>query len=706
MLRSLRRAGLLILAALALVALVAYWPERLHTAGLVPPPGRYDVRILRDTWGVPHVFGRRDADVAYGLAWANAEDDFPTIQGALLAARGRLASAFGREAAPNDYMVALLRVPQVVERGWPTLRAETRALCQAYADGINHYAALHPGQALPALYPATGQDVIAGFVHKTPLFFGLDKTLRRLFAEERVPPPSPEAEPEPEPTPVGSNTFAVGPARSSDGATRLLVNSHQPWEGPVAWYEVHLHSEEGWEATGGVFPGAPVVLHGHNRHLGWAHTVNRPDLIDVYVLEINPENPNQYRFDGAWRDLEVRDAPIEVKLLGRLHWTVHREVLWSVHGPVVRRPHGTYALRLAGYGEVRQVEQWYLMNRARNLEEWLGAMRLQALPMFNVGYADEAGHIGYLYNAKLPRRAPGYDWHGDLPGNTSATLWSEYLPFQDLPWVLDPPSGFVQNANSSPFHATLGPGNPDPARYPASLGIERRDTNRALRMLALLGADEQISREDFEAIKYDMTYAPGSAAVRAWRRLVSAPAPADAPTREAWEVLKRWDQRADPANLRTALALLTLQPSDSNAEPPTDAALWERLQETAAWLKQHHGKLEVSWQEVLRLRRGSVDLGLGGGPDLLRAVYPERQKDGRLKGIVGDSLIYFVEWDREGRLRSRSIHNYGSATRDERSPHFADQSPLFARQELKPVWMDEAEIRAHLEREYRPGVNQ
>ncbi|HET8646939.1 MAG TPA: penicillin acylase family protein, partial [Vicinamibacteria bacterium] len=145
--RAIRRAALAVLVLLAGLALYAFWPQRLDPTGLIPPPGRYDVRILRDRWGVPHVFGKTDADVAYGLAWAHAEDDFPTIQGALLAARGRLASVYGREAAPNDYMVALLRVGQVVERGWTALRPETRALCQAYAEGINHYAALHPEEA-------------------------------------------------------------------------------------------------------------------------------------------------------------------------------------------------------------------------------------------------------------------------------------------------------------------------------------------------------------------------------------------------------------------------------------------------------------------------------------------------------------------------------------------------------------------------------
>src|SRR5262249_29500659 len=163
----------------------------------------------RDTWGVPHVFGRTDPDVAYGLAWAHAEDDFRTIQGALLAARGRLATVLGREGAPNDYMVQLLRIRDVVDAGYERdLRPETRALSEAYAEGINHYAALHPDEAIAGLYPARGADLVAGFVHKTPLFFGLDRVLKGLI--DGSAPAAP-----PSPTPTGSNTFAVAPGRSA-----------------------------------------------------------------------------------------------------------------------------------------------------------------------------------------------------------------------------------------------------------------------------------------------------------------------------------------------------------------------------------------------------------------------------------------------------------------------------------------------------------
>jgi acyl-homoserine-lactone acylase len=696
--RTAARVSLVLAAVLGAAGLaLLVWPApRIDPARLLSTR-QYDVRILRDTWGVPHVFGRTDPDVAYGLAWAHAEDDFQTIQGALLAARGRLATVLGRAGAPNDYMVQLLRISEVVEAGYDRdLAPETRALCEAYADGINHYAALHPDQAMAELYPARGRDLIAGFVHKTPLFFGLDGVLRGLL--------EPTASPLPPATPTGSNTFAVAPSRSADGFTRLAINSHQPWAGPVAWYEAHLHSETGWDAVGGLFPGVPLILHGHNRNLGWAHTVNKPDLIDVYALEMNPAQPSQYKLDGAWRELEVRSAAIRVKILGPLSWTAHREVLWSVHGPVVRGPRGVFAIRIAGYGEVRHIEQWYRMNKASRFEDWLDAMRMNALPMFNVGYADREGHIFYVYNGRLPRRPEGYDWAGIVPGNTSRTLWTQSLPFDRLPQVKDPPSGFVQNCNSSPFQTTLGPGNPEEAAYSRTLGIETRMTNRSRRALELLGGDEQITREEFDRYKFDVQYSTASMVAEGLGRLLAAPAPADTLARQAQQLLRGWDLAATAESRATALALMALVPTD---EPEAGAAptpvLLHRLTAAAHRLQEKFGRIDVPWHEVLRLRHGLVDIGLSGGPDLLHAVYGRPGADGRIAGVAGDSYILLVEWDGQGRVSSRSIQPYGSATLDARSPHYADQAPLFAAGRLKPVWMEESDIRAHLEREYRPG---
>ena len=743
-----------------------FFTSQRSTLKIQTAPARYDARILRDEWGVPHIFGKTDADVAYGLAYAHAEDDFETMQGVLLAARGKLASVYGKTAAPNDYMVQLLRIWDVVDAGYPKLAEDTRALCEAYAAGMNHYAALHPKQACAELYPVRGQDLVAGFVHKVPLFFGIDKALKKILEPQAAPahaePSSAEASTSYEliPRPLllkkegeksafartrsflfdqdilqnldstlpllfsrergrgdefqkyfdfsdqlkGSNTFSISPRRTADKSTWLAINSHQPWDGPVAWYEAHLHSEQGWNMVGGLFPGAPIVLHGHNRTLGWAHTVNQPDLLDVYELEINPQNASQYRFDGEWRELEVREAPIAVKLLGPIKWTFTREALWSVHGPVMRGPSGTFALRFAGFGEVRHLEQWYRMNKARNFDEWMSAMRINALPMFNTGYADSAGNIFYLYNGRIPQRAPGYDWKNEVPGNTSATLWNDYLPFEQLPRVENPASGFVQNCNSTPFQTTSGASNPSPENFAASLGIDTHMTNRALRAMELFGSDSAITAEEFYEYKYDMAYSPHSKMAQLIQQILAEAPPRDSLLLAAWEILRAWDLRTNPENTHAALPLLAFRTfvNDYHETIPT-TTLIDSLQRATRVLIQHHGTLAVEWQKVNRLHRGDVDLGLGGGPDILHAVYGNPDDKGRLLGHTGDSYVLLVNWDAAGKVHSQSIHVYGSATANKSSKHFADQAPLFVERKLKPVWMDEKEIRRHLEREYRPG---
>jgi len=676
---------------------------------LIPETGRYHVRILRDTWGVPHVYGKTDADVAYGLAYAHCEDDFETIQEVMLMVRGIQASVRGSEGAPFDYLIKLFRFREMVEERYETdLSSETRAICEAYADGYNHYAALHPEEAIPELLPASGQDIVVGFALMTPSFFGLTGAVQRLFREERQEAVSQKASADADnlnASPVGSNTFSIAPSRTPDGKTHLAINSHQPWTGQAAWYEARLKSEEGLDMVGALFPGSPVILHGHNRNLGWAHTVNNPDLVDIYVLEINPDNPNQYKFDGKWRDLEVDKVRIKVKLRWGIKWTIKREALYSVHGPVVRRPHGAYAIRYAGYGNIRQVEQWYRMGKARNIREFEAAMRIRAIPSFNVGYADREGNIWYVYNALLPLRTEGYDWRKYLPGDTSETLWSEYLPFEKLPQVRNPASGFVQNCNATPFKATVGTENPRQEDFSPTFGIEPPSfmTNRSLRLLELLGADESITEEEFYTYKYDMQYPRKSLVAEVLKEILNAPASHDPVVREAVGILRNWDFSTHPDNPGAAIAVLTLERivrdrmrGRSGPDP------MKRLKENADLLKNTFGRIDVPWKEVNRLLRGRLEVGMGGGPDILHAVYGNWE-DGRIVGRAGDSYILMVTWDSNGQVHSRSIHQFGSATLDESSRHFADQVPLFVARKTKPVWLDEEELRRNLESEYYPG---
>ena len=685
-----------------------FWPESAagEVDGVAPAPGTYDTVIRRDTYGIPHVWGATDADAAYGLAFAHAEDDFLTIQQTALAARGKLASVYGPDSAPVDYFVQLLRIPQTVEAGWAQLSPEIRAICEAYADGVNHYAQLHPDEALVGLFPMSGRDIVAGFTQKVPLFFGLEATIGSLFEDER---PDLSAAGSPA-VRYGSNVFAVSPNRSAGGETMLVSNSHQPWTGPVAWYEAHVTSDEGWDMTGALFPGMPVLALGHNRDLAWSFTVNRPDLIDVYELDIDPDDPDRYRVDGEWLTLEVGEAPIEVRLLGRLRWTFSQEVLWSIYGPVVRRDHGTYAIRYAGMGETGLVEQLFEMNKAKTFEDWEAALKRQdGLPSFSVGYADRTGKIAYLYHGLIPDRDPAFDWSGYVPGNTRATLWDGYVPLDRLPWVVDPAGGFIQNSNSTPF--TAGPEGLDPLDFPAFMGVEDQETNRSLRSLELFAADESITPEELKAIKWDMTYDEDSLPALLVDRILGSEWAADLDG--ALDLLASWDREADPDDPATGLVIMLLaqllevdvdfDPSQmGSALEVGDTELEAAMRAAVARLEESRGSIAPKWSEVNRLVRGDLDIGIGGGPDLLHAVYGDLE-DGRFEGIAGDAYVLIVTFHSDGSVTSEAVHQFGSAVHDGASPHFADQAALFAERRLRPVWFNEADILANLESEYRPG---
>jgi penicillin amidase/acyl-homoserine-lactone acylase len=655
---------------------------------------QYHARILRDNFGVPHVFGHTDADVAFGLGFAHSEDDFGTIQEVLLATRGTLAATNGIDAAKTDYLVHLMHVWKTVDANYGKLPADVRKLAEAYAEGVSYYAALHPEARKPHVLPITGKDVVAGFVFKTPFFYGLDTTLKHVL----------EPANDQKKLPVGSNGIAVAPSRSSDGATRLLVNSHQPYTGPVAWYEAVLQSDEGWHVAGGFFPGSPFMLHGHNEHLGWANTVDSPDLADVYHLTINPRNENQYLLDGKWRDFEKEDVALRVKLWGPLIWTVHRDALFSAHGPVLKTDHGVFAIRYAGMGEYRQVEQYYRLDKAKSREEWLAAMRLQALPSINYIYADEKGNIGYVYNGQFPVRKPGFDWKGTLPGDRSDLIWHAYVPFDKIPQLWNPKSGFVFNSNNTPFQATGPEDDLKPSQFPDWMGIQTNMTNRAYRALETFGADPHISAAKFRAYKFDLSYSAKSDLAKDIAEIEAVNPGNDADLRQAQTILKSWNRKTDIHNRGAALAVLMgvrVAPEDQGG--PRKMEPLPALREAMDVLKKHFGRFDPEWGQVNRFRRGKYDLPIDGGPDVYRAVYGEPQDDGTLTARGGDTFIMFVTWDKNGKLSSQSIHQFGSATLDKTSKHYDDQVPMFVAMKTKPVLFTRDELKGHIEADYQPG---
>ncbi|MEM9938794.1 MAG: acylase [Pseudomonadota bacterium] len=710
----------ILIAILLVVAGIAVWlfdplPDNPDFSALSAAAAEYDAEIIRDNWGVPHIYGARDADVAFGLAYAHAEDDFATIQDKVIATRGRLARYQGMDGAVTDYLVALFGVWDILEERYERdVPADVKAYAEGYVAGLNLYAAEHPDEVLRGVAPFTAEDILGGFIFTTPFFYGFDETLLDLFADERTaqialsPTPDrdawivgPRTEPE-----RGSNAIAVSPERSGDGVTRLLINSHQPMTGPVAWWEAHLVSEEGLDITGGLFPGTPLILHGFNRHLGWANTVSAQDLADVYVLERNPDNDMQYQLDGNWRDFEVSTVTIPVKLWGPFVYKAKRKVLRSEHGPVIEAPHGTYAVRYAGMGEIRQLEQYYRLNQATSLESFMDAMSMRALPSINYIYADKEGHIAMIHNAQYPDRDDGWDWSGDMPGDRSDLIWPGYRPFSDIPMLVDPVSGVIFEANNEPFSATDGPDNLQPGDFPQSMGLQTNQTNRSLRLIELVPQYPVLDRAALLEIKFDTGYAPGSEADQVVSAVLAEDWSGDEQLAAAATHLGAWDRNMDAANTHAALGGLTVIHQITErftkvpAPEPADA-----FRQAVDYLMTHHGRIDVSWGEVNRLVRGEVNLPLDGASDTLRAIYPaEIRDDGYLHASAGDTWIALVEWREDGSQSADIVHQFGNATLDASSPHYADQAPLFAKKDWRKALLTREDIEANASCTYRPGT--
>jgi len=686
--RWLKRIGLGVgaLVALAALALLLWEPLLLPLAAPAPdaaPARAYDVTIARDPWGVPHIDGKTDADVAYGLAYAHAEDDFATLQEVLAGVRGRSGAFLGEDGAKMDFATHLLAIWTTTNRDYDCVLApDLRALLEAYAAGLNRFADKHPEEVrLRNLFPVTGRDIAAGFVLRSPFFYGLDRPLGALVEGKPVPRDAGPADER------GSNAFAIAGRRSADGVTRLVSNSHQPWAGPVAWYEAVVHSGEGWDFAGALFPGAPYPLLGHNKTLGWTNTVNRPDLIDVYRLTLDDSGDN-YRFDGKWLPLTRERIWLRVKA-GPFVLPIPRTLYRSVHGPVIVNDSGAFAIRYAGIDDIRAVDAYYRLNKAATFAEWRAIMARQAIVGTNFVYADAEGHIAFIYNARFPKRAPGYDWKGVLPGDTSKTLWTSYEPFSAYPQVVDPASGWVANANNTPFIATAPADQLNPANYAATLGIETFVTNRARRYETLFAEIEgkPISREDLLRIKFDKGYAQAGP-VKRWIDAVLAVDPAgDKGLADAQALLKTWDWAQDGKGRADALAALLLRGAGREiyrGEPLPPAK--PILAESVAFLMQHYGRLDPPLASLLRVRRGTADEPILGGPDALRAFYSDKDDaTGKLVGNNGDSFVMVVEWPKGGPVRSWSIQPWGAAATRPGSPHYSDQAKRFAAEEFKPV---------------------
>ena len=343
-----------------------------------------NIDIVRDSFGVPHIFAPTDAEVAYGLAWAHSEDDFKTIQQGYLAGNNQLSKSIGNAGLGADFIAQFIDSEALYEEYYEKkISLEYKRVLEGYKEGINRYALTHPEEVLVEnFFPITTKEMIR--YAQLQLFISskgdqwvkliVNNSFKYEFKEEE--------------TPKGSNTFAFNSSKTEDGSTFLAINTHQPLDGPVSWYEAHLCSEEGTNILGALFAGSPNILIGVNENLAWAHTVNQPDKTDVFALEMHPKEKLKYKVDDSYLTLELKKPKLQVRVLG-IPIQIKKKFYQSIYGPALKNKSGVYAVRTPALFEIRALEQWWRMNKATNFTEFYNALKMKALPGYNIGYADK-----------------------------------------------------------------------------------------------------------------------------------------------------------------------------------------------------------------------------------------------------------------------------------------------------------------------------
>jgi len=665
------------------------------------------ITIVRDSFGVPHIFAPTDPEVAYGLAWAQAEDDFYTLQLVMLLGEGRLGGAIGKKGAAADYTRGLLRCRELVDEQWNTLSPDFIALIKGFTQGVNAYAKAHPEEVkYKKAFPVDEKNYLSGVVLSISIFCEVGSNLSKILGG-KIPtiPGFSSGEPGDAHGPQGSNAFAFHSSRTSTGEAYLAINAHQPNEGPTAFYEAHLQSEQGWNMLGGVFPGGCLIFHGTNEHLGWAHTVNNQDKVDIFQLQMNPANDNQYKFDDQWLNLEVKRLRLHVK---GIPIAIGKNLYWSKYGATVKTKQGVFSLRTPANMDCKALEEWYRMDKAKNFTEFYQALSMTSLPMFNIMYADRYDTIFYISNGKMPRRNPDpkYHWNSTVPGNTSATLWTQFKPVTELPQYINPPSGYLFNTNHSPFLATDPRYNLDPSKFDPNDGYELTHDNRSLRVTELLKGLDKMDYAAFKRLKFDQRL-PARLQYRYGIDTMLQLNPDDYPAlKNLITRLQQWDHNTAADSKGAAVFMLVYyyvaqKLGDSRPRQLTKAESIETFQYVNDYMIRYFNTTDLTLGDIQKLVRGDDARPAWGVPDVLSAAFTEPYKKGLRKVISGDAYICFVRYPKNGLPLIESVNTFGASSHPG-SKHYKDQMELFQHQQTKPMTLDKQEVMRTAERVYHP----
>ncbi len=693
------------------------------------------VTIMRDKWGIPHVFGKRDADAVFGLLYAQAEDDFNRVELNYINAMGRLAEVEGEAALWRDLRMKMYITPGGLQARYAASPAWLKELMVGFADGLNYYLHTHP-EVKPKLitrfepWMALGfsEGSIGGDIESIDL-----KDLERFYG--KTPQPAQALASAPAGAKLdaesrGSNGFAIAPRLSASGKALLLINPH------TSFYfrpEVHMVSEQGLNAYGAVTWGQFFIYQGFNDQAGWMHTSGGGDVIDEY-LETVIERGGKffYKYGGRERPVEARTIALPYKTASGAMASKSVTAYFTHHGPVVREEGGKWVAVKMMDEPLKALTQSYTRTKARDYASFYKSMELRTNSSNNTVYADAKGNIAYFHGNFIPKRDPRFDWSKPVDGSLPATEWQGLHAIEDTITLFNPASGYISNTNNWPFSAA-GANSPRRQDYPGYMwslpeNARGRHAERVLKNASGFTLDRLI------AAAYDShltAFEPLVPQLLADYAALAAGDPRKAALGAQVAALRGWDLRSGIASVPTSLAIYWGQemvaqhaPRARAARVPTVDFITASLvpEERLAALQRASDKLvadfgtwQTPWGEINRFQRigGEVDQQYDDSKPSLPVGFASanwgslasfgmvaKQKTKRIYGDRGNSFVAVVEFG--PRLRAKSILAGGNSN-NPASKHFADQAAMYSRGEFKDVLFYKEDIERHLERSYRPG---
>jgi acyl-homoserine lactone acylase PvdQ len=676
-----------------------------------------NVRIIRDNWGIPHVFGKTDADAVFGVVYAQAEDDFNRIETNYLNAMGRLAEAEGESAIYRDLRMRLFIDPGDLKAKYEASPAWLKTLMNAWAGGLNYYLAKHPAvkprviaqfepwMALSFTEGSIGGDIETINLQQLEKFYGKTPT-KQAFAADHAGYTEPG----------GSNGIAIAPSNTTAQHALLMINPH------TSFYfraEAQMVSEEGLNAYGAMTWGQFFVYQGFNDRAGWMHTSSSVDNIDEYLETIIKKGDSYfYKYGSEERPLDARKITISYKTAtgpARKDFTVYR----SHHGPIVREANGKWVSVSLMQDPIKALRQSYSRTKAKNYKEFRETMELHTNSSNNTVFADAEGTIAYFHSNFIPKRSAKFDWTKPVDGSDPATDWNGVLSIDETPGLRNPPNGWLYNSNNAPWSAA-GPNSPKKEDYPAY--VDRGSENpRGIHAVMLLEKKHDFTLDSLIAAAFD-SYLPAfrdeiPALIKAWDRAPDAN-PLKSKLTEPVALLRAWDFRWSAASVPTSVAIYYGEDLDRrvrNGGNPTAEQSLESLSAAIDKLGSDFGTWKTAWGDINRYQRLTGDITQkfdDAAPSIpvpftssrwgSLASFGARTYPGTKKryGTTGNSFVAAVEFG--PKVRAKAV-TAGGESGDPASRHFGDQASRYAAGNLRDVYFYREQLEGHIERAYHPG---